>query len=82
MRGGAFQSVYGCVDGWMYEEDNVSDYAGRVARVVEGGMGVRRVARRVAVGGFSVESAVRDVVKAYLECCNGTEEAKVMKKEC
>ncbi|KAJ3405699.1 Sulfoquinovosyl transferase sqd2, partial [Chytridiales sp. JEL 0842] len=61
VREGAFKTVYKVIDGWMYEEDNVDDFAGRCRRVLGDGLLARRVGRRVAVGGFSVESAVLDL---------------------
>ncbi|KAJ3210854.1 Sulfoquinovosyl transferase sqd2 [Dinochytrium kinnereticum] len=65
VRAGAFATVYRMVDGWMYEDGNIDDYAGRVGRVLGDGRLARRAGRRVAVNGFSVASAVRDLLKMY-----------------
>ncbi|KAI9332146.1 hypothetical protein DFJ73DRAFT_764768 [Zopfochytrium polystomum] len=78
VRSGAFATVYGMIDGWMFEEENVDDYAGRIVRVLKDGMLARRVARRVAVRGFSVDSAIRDLLKTYEWCVDG--EGKDMKR--
>ncbi|ORY41200.1 UDP-Glycosyltransferase/glycogen phosphorylase [Rhizoclosmatium globosum] len=57
VRGGAFRSVYRMIDGWMFEEMDVDDYAGRIGRVVADGLVARRHARRVAVSHFGVMGA-------------------------
>ncbi|KAJ3062528.1 Sulfoquinovosyl transferase sqd2 [Podochytrium sp. JEL0797] len=71
VRSGAFRSVYMVIDGWMFEEMDVDDYAGRVGRVLADGMLARRVARRVAVSRFGVMGAVKDLLKTYEMCVNG-----------
>ncbi|KAI8613635.1 hypothetical protein BC830DRAFT_1192100 [Chytriomyces sp. MP71] len=71
VRSGAFRSVYRVIDGWMFEEGDVEDYVGRVGRVVIDGILARRVARRVAVNGFGVIGAVRDLLAIYDMCVKG-----------
>ncbi|KAI8832552.1 hypothetical protein BC829DRAFT_448936 [Chytridium lagenaria] len=65
VRAGAFATVYRMIDGWMFQENDVDDYAARLGRVLADGGMARRVARRVAVNGFSVKSAVRDLLRMY-----------------
>ncbi|KAJ3054803.1 Sulfoquinovosyl transferase sqd2, partial [Rhizoclosmatium hyalinum] len=71
VRGGAFRSVYRMIDGWMFEEMDVDDYAGRIGRVVADGLVARRHARRVAVSHFGVMGAVKDLLKTYDMCLQG-----------
>jgi glycosyltransferase involved in cell wall biosynthesis len=71
VRSGAFKTVYRMIDGWMYEEEDQDDFAGRLGRVLKDGMMARRVARRIAVSQFSVESAILDLLKTYEWCIDG-----------
>ncbi|KAJ3029250.1 UNVERIFIED_CONTAM: Sulfoquinovosyl transferase sqd2 [Siphonaria sp. JEL0065] len=71
VRSGAFRSVYRMIDGWMFEDMDTEDYAGRVGRVVADGILARRVARRVAVRQFGVMGAVKDLLKTYEMCVQG-----------
>ncbi|KAJ3326843.1 Sulfoquinovosyl transferase sqd2 [Blyttiomyces sp. JEL0837] len=76
VRSGAFASVFRMMDGWMFEEENVEDFAGRVVRVYKDGVGARRFAQWVAVKEFSVESAIRDSLRTYEWCLDGDGEGK------
>ena len=65
VRSGAFKTVYKMVDDWMFNENDVDDYANKVVTVFSKGTTGRRYARDIAVKGFSVNSAVKDLLKTY-----------------
>jgi glycosyltransferase involved in cell wall biosynthesis len=71
VRSGAFKTVYKMIDGWMFEEGDADDFAGRLGRVLEDGVLARRVARRISVSQFSVESAILDLLGTYEWCIEG-----------
>ncbi|KAJ1565657.1 hypothetical protein HK405_011870 [Cladochytrium tenue] len=70
VRSGAFASVYRAIDGWMFVPGRADDYVARLRRVLADGRAARRAARQVAVQGFGVDSAVRDLLQTYEWCVN------------
>lgn len=81
VRAGAFASVYRMIDGWMFAEEDVDDFAGRVIRVVGDGLCARRIARRISVKGFSVDAAIRDLLKTYQWCVDGAEAGGISREK-
>ncbi|KAI9209337.1 uncharacterized protein BJ171DRAFT_454315 [Polychytrium aggregatum] len=67
VRSGAFATIYRMIDEWMFEEGNVEDYADKITRTFKDRVVARKVSRRIAVNQFSVEAAIRNLLKTY-EC--------------
>ncbi|KAH6573143.1 hypothetical protein BASA50_007023 [Batrachochytrium salamandrivorans] len=65
VRSGAFKTVYRMIDNWMFEEGDVDEYVQRVGQVFRHGVTSRRLARDIAVKGFGVKAAIRDLTKTY-----------------
>ncbi|TPX32883.1 hypothetical protein SmJEL517_g04098 [Synchytrium microbalum] len=65
VRSGAYATAYRIVNEWMYDEGDREDYVGKVIRACEGGKGLRRKSRQMAVHHFSVQAAVKDLLRTY-----------------
>ncbi|KAI8924869.1 hypothetical protein BC831DRAFT_463532 [Entophlyctis helioformis] len=76
VRSGAFKTVYRMIDGWLFHEGDINDYATKISSVFKQGRTARRFARDVAVRGFTVQAAIRDLIGTYEWIVNGCVEAK------
>eukprot|EP00842_Homolaphlyctis_polyrhiza_P005640 jgi/Hompol1/6077/HPOL_002209-RA len=76
VRSGAFKTVYKLIDSWMFNENSISEYVARINAVHKQGRSARRLARDIAVRGFSVESAIRDVLQTYWWIVDGCPNTK------
>ncbi|KAI8928633.1 hypothetical protein BC831DRAFT_447410 [Entophlyctis helioformis] len=76
VRSGAFETVYSMIDGWLFHEGDINDYATKISSVFKQGRSARRFARDVAVRGFTLPAAIRDQIGVYEWIVNGCIEAK------
>ncbi|KNC96106.1 uncharacterized protein SPPG_08495 [Spizellomyces punctatus DAOM BR117] len=74
VRSGAFATVYKCINQWMFDEDEVTDFVDKVVTCFEQGVEARRMSRKLAVGMFGVRLAVGDLLGAYDKIVNGESE--------
>ncbi|KAI9091484.1 hypothetical protein DFS34DRAFT_635372 [Phlyctochytrium arcticum] len=75
VRAGAFKSVYRELDDWMFEEHDTHDFVQKVIHCFQYERETARVrARRIAVDGFGINMAVKDLLSAYCTIANDNEE--------
>nr|KAJ3420405.1 Sulfoquinovosyl transferase sqd2 [Polyrhizophydium stewartii] len=74
VRSGAFATVYKMIDNWMFHEGDIDEYASRIQLVFRQGVAARRLARDIAVRGFSVDAAIRDLTRTYQWIVDGCQD--------
>ncbi|EGF81530.1 hypothetical protein BATDEDRAFT_87481 [Batrachochytrium dendrobatidis JAM81] len=77
VRSGAFKTVYKMIDDWMFEEGGTEEYVGCVEKVWRGGRKLRRFSRDIAVDGFGVHAAVKDLASTYRWIIDGCPDPRV-----
>ncbi|TPX40702.1 hypothetical protein SeLEV6574_g06466 [Synchytrium endobioticum] len=65
VRSGAYATAYRVLSEWMFDQGDTDDYADKVISAWTAGKALRRKSRLLAVNNYSVQAAVRDLLKTY-----------------
>jgi glycosyltransferase involved in cell wall biosynthesis len=70
VRSGAFKTVYKMIDDWMFNEHDQLDFIDKLATATRKKSN-RKLARDIAVKGFSVDQAIDDFLAIYKQIIDG-----------
>lgn len=86
VKEGAFKTVYSMIDDWLFKEGDVQDFVDKINLVMklykdpEVTRLCRERCRKIAVDGFSVKAAVKDLLGVYEEIVFGEQSKHI--REC